>query len=76
MTGIEPASSVWKTGALPLSYTRASITGFEPVVSSVTGRWGLRSPIYPSSAPSLFHRVEMIRPVPGSPWTPCDDTSA
>ena len=25
MTGIEPASSVWKTEALPLSYTRASL---------------------------------------------------
>ena len=25
MTGIEPASSVWKTEALPLSYTRVTL---------------------------------------------------
>src|SRR5690242_7118337 len=36
MTGIEPASSVWKTEALPLSYIR--VPGDRPVEEPLDGR--------------------------------------
>ena len=41
VTGVEPASSAWKAGVLPLNYARKNMvgtTGFEPATSCSQSR--------------------------------------